>query len=200
MTCSLVPVRAEHEVVDDELAPGAEQTGQRLLAVRAVEDVCLLDLLPGKRPSQPAQLVALPGETPFPSPAGSCGRRPIRRAGLSYVVPCPFLSRQGRSCPTSHGICLRPIVDARTGVNREMPERSPIEPLCARHAHRRVAYVRLCDALFAAFLAERHGSAGASGAVDAQSTDGRSTGTVRGKVEKKTTRAWESSGRFRPPA
>jgi hypothetical protein len=33
-------------VVDDELASPVEELGQRLLAVRAVEDVLLLDRLP----------------------------------------------------------------------------------------------------------------------------------------------------------
>ena len=59
------PVRAEHEVLDDELAAPVEQVGERLLAVRAVEHVVLLDLDPGQRATFGAQLVAQAGEFLF---------------------------------------------------------------------------------------------------------------------------------------
>ena len=41
---ALVPARVEHEVVDDELAAALEQVEQARLAVRALEDVVLVDL------------------------------------------------------------------------------------------------------------------------------------------------------------
>ena len=43
-----LPVRAEHEVVDDELAAPVEQVGERDLSLRRVEDVVLVDLDPGQ--------------------------------------------------------------------------------------------------------------------------------------------------------
>ena len=45
---------SEHEVVDDELALVLEELGERLLALRAFEDVVLLDPLPRQLASCPA--------------------------------------------------------------------------------------------------------------------------------------------------
>src|SRR5205823_3356786 len=55
---ALLPVRAEHEVIDEQLAAAVEEISQRLLAVWALEDVLLLDRLPGKALSLLRQLVA----------------------------------------------------------------------------------------------------------------------------------------------
>ena len=55
---ALLPVRAEHEVVDDQLAVFAEKLGQRFLAVRAIEHVILLDFLPGQLAALAAERVA----------------------------------------------------------------------------------------------------------------------------------------------
>jgi hypothetical protein len=43
-----VPLRAEHEMMDDELIVPAEQVGERLFSLRRVEDISLLDFGPGK--------------------------------------------------------------------------------------------------------------------------------------------------------
>src|SRR5258708_830126 len=59
---SFLPVRAEHEVVDDKLALAGEEVGERLLPVRAVEDVVLLDLLPRQLLAFGRERVALLGE------------------------------------------------------------------------------------------------------------------------------------------
>ena len=45
---AFVPARPEHEVLDDELAAAVEQIGQRLLALRRVEQIGLVDLDPGQ--------------------------------------------------------------------------------------------------------------------------------------------------------
>src|SRR5205823_586421 len=80
---ALLPVRAEHEVIDEQLAAAVEEISQRLLAVWALEDVLLLDRLPGKALSLLRQLVAcacellLLGEQLLarpPSPSRTCGR------------------------------------------------------------------------------------------------------------------------------
>ncbi len=57
---AFLPVRAEHEVVHNQLAPAAEKIGQRLLALRPVKRVGLLDLLPRQFPALLAQLVTQP--------------------------------------------------------------------------------------------------------------------------------------------
>jgi hypothetical protein len=41
---ALLPSRTEHEMFDDQLAAAVEEVGERLLAIRCVEDVRLLDL------------------------------------------------------------------------------------------------------------------------------------------------------------
>ena len=59
---TLLPVGAEHEVVDDELAPALEEILERLLPVGTLEDIGLLDLHPGQSAALPAQFVLEPGE------------------------------------------------------------------------------------------------------------------------------------------
>ena len=43
---AFLPVRVEHEVVDDELIPSGEEIAERAASVRTLEDVVLLDALP----------------------------------------------------------------------------------------------------------------------------------------------------------
>src|SRR6266849_4516956 len=50
-----VPLRGEHKVIDDELAPVFEKLGQCLLAARPVEDILLVNLLPWEFAPLPAQ-------------------------------------------------------------------------------------------------------------------------------------------------
>ena len=59
---AFLPLRREHEVVDDELAPAVEEVGERLLAVRPVEDIARLHADPGEPASLRAQLIAAPRE------------------------------------------------------------------------------------------------------------------------------------------
>ena len=40
-------IRAEHEMIDDQLAAPIEEVGERLLALRTVEPIGLFDLDPG---------------------------------------------------------------------------------------------------------------------------------------------------------
>src|SRR6185295_10741962 len=56
---ALLPVGAEHEVIDDELALAGEEVGERLLSLRAIEDVFLLDLFPWELATLAAQRIAL---------------------------------------------------------------------------------------------------------------------------------------------
>src|SRR5205823_4167816 len=60
-----LPLRQEHEVIDDELTAAVEEIGQRLLSVRAVEKVVLLHTLPRQLAAAAAQLIALPREFLF---------------------------------------------------------------------------------------------------------------------------------------
>jgi hypothetical protein len=57
-----VPVGAEHEVIDDQLAMRAEQVGEVPLAALALEHVILVDLHPGQRAARFAEPIALLGE------------------------------------------------------------------------------------------------------------------------------------------
>ena len=59
---ALVPLRIEHEVVDDQLAATVEQIGERLFAVGAVKHVVFFDLLPRKFLPRASQLVAQTAE------------------------------------------------------------------------------------------------------------------------------------------
>ena len=57
---SCVPIRIEHEMVDDQLAAPVEQLRQSLLAAGSVENIILVDALPRQFPALLAQLVAQP--------------------------------------------------------------------------------------------------------------------------------------------
>src|SRR6266481_619660 len=59
---AFLPVRTEHEVIHNQLAPAAEKLGQRFLAFRPIEHVWLLYLLPGQLPALLAQLITQPRE------------------------------------------------------------------------------------------------------------------------------------------
>jgi len=41
---TLLPIRTEHEMIEDQLTASVEEIGQRLFALRAVEDILLVDL------------------------------------------------------------------------------------------------------------------------------------------------------------
>src|SRR5437870_9401096 len=58
----LVPLRTEHEVIDDQMAAPVEEVGERLLAVRPRQHVGLFDLDPGQLAALSAQFIAQPGE------------------------------------------------------------------------------------------------------------------------------------------
>src|SRR5215831_16842566 len=45
---TLLPARTEHEMLDDKLAAPVEQISERFLTLRAVEEIGLVDLDPGK--------------------------------------------------------------------------------------------------------------------------------------------------------
>src|SRR5207245_4146423 len=62
---ALGPARTEHEVLDDQLAASVEQIRERLLAVRSVEHVLLLDLDPREIATLAAQSVAKSSEFLF---------------------------------------------------------------------------------------------------------------------------------------
>jgi hypothetical protein len=59
---ALFPVRVEHEVVDQQLTAALEQVEQAGLAVRALEDVFLVNLDDRQLAPLSVQRVSLPGE------------------------------------------------------------------------------------------------------------------------------------------
>src|SRR5712692_11617972 len=54
------PLGTKHEVIHNQLASTAEKIAQRFLALRPIENVSLLNLLPRQFAALPAQLVAQP--------------------------------------------------------------------------------------------------------------------------------------------
>jgi len=59
---TLFPVRAKHEMVDDELASAVEKGRESFLSARGIEDVVLLDFDPGQLAALGAERVAQMGE------------------------------------------------------------------------------------------------------------------------------------------
>src|SRR6266851_2728920 len=59
------PVRAEHEVIDDELGFAAKEIGKRLFSVGAIEDVVFFDFDPGKFAALGAEGITLASELLF---------------------------------------------------------------------------------------------------------------------------------------
>jgi hypothetical protein len=55
---AFLPSRAEHEMIDDQLAASIEEVGERLLAVRPIEQIGLFDPDPGQLAALPCHLVA----------------------------------------------------------------------------------------------------------------------------------------------
>src|SRR2546428_998155 len=62
---TLVPVRAKHEMVDDELVTVLEKISQRFFPGRPVEHIFLVDLDPWKFAACRAQSIPLAGGLPF---------------------------------------------------------------------------------------------------------------------------------------
>src|SRR5215475_1477804 len=59
-----LPIRCEHQVIDEELAPSVEEFGERLAAAGRIEDVAFFDLYPGKSTTLGGESVAFAAE-PF---------------------------------------------------------------------------------------------------------------------------------------
>ena len=57
-----LPVRTEHEVIDDQLAFAGEQLGKGFLAAGRIEDIVLFDFHPGKLAALGSNSVALARE------------------------------------------------------------------------------------------------------------------------------------------
>src|ERR1700720_4735682 len=62
---ALLPPGTEHEMLDDQLAASVEEVSERLLALRAIENIGLFDLDPGQFAPLRAHLVAQSGEFLF---------------------------------------------------------------------------------------------------------------------------------------
>src|SRR5665213_195181 len=91
---TLLPVRAEHEVIDDELALASEEIEQALLALRRVELIILLDLHHRQAASSGGHAVVMLGQFLLVTEKGDArlapfGLRDDRRMsdGLSHCKP-----------------------------------------------------------------------------------------------------------------
>jgi hypothetical protein len=81
---------------DDQLAASVEEVGERLLAVRPVEDIPLLHPDPGQFAALPAQLIAQPGEFLLLAQVLLAGREPLLSRHDAVVIH-PALLRFGLS-------------------------------------------------------------------------------------------------------
>src|SRR4051812_6418430 len=61
----VLPLRTEHEVVDDELTPSVEEIRQRPLSAHTIKDVRFRHFLPRQRAALLVQLVPKPRELLF---------------------------------------------------------------------------------------------------------------------------------------
>ena len=82
---ALLPVRSEHEVLDDQLALSCEEVRERKTSVAAVEAVVLFDLHPRKRPAFRSERVHLPGKLLFFREEFRPGGQPFGRGGNSVI-------------------------------------------------------------------------------------------------------------------
>src|SRR6202790_1846592 len=80
---ALLPLRTEHEVVDDELTSAIEKIRECDLAIRAVEHVILVDLYPWQLTPLPAQLIAHPRELLLPG-------QQLLSSGQPFLLPYHF--------------------------------------------------------------------------------------------------------------
>src|SRR3954470_6823887 len=71
------PVGAEHEVVDEELAVGADEIGEGDFAVGGVEGVVFVDARPGELAARGGELVVEAGEVFFFGEKGIAGFEPF---------------------------------------------------------------------------------------------------------------------------
>src|SRR6266542_1077650 len=86
---AFLPIRSEHEVVNDQLAASGEQLGERYLAPRRIEVVVLLKLHPRQLAPLGAQLVAQPGEFFLLPQQLLAGRDPfLARRNFGFLGQC----------------------------------------------------------------------------------------------------------------
>src|SRR6476646_3176146 len=101
---AFLPIGAEHEMVDDQLAASFEEIGQCDLPVRTVENVLLVDFHPREGATLGGELIAHPGKAFF------IGK--MLFAGIK-----PFLARNdlmtGDWCGADHGSSSRAGGDTR---------------------------------------------------------------------------------------
>src|SRR5215469_9432539 len=143
-------VRAEHEVIDDQLRAPVKELSQRLWPLGGVEPVFLLDRHPGQRAPRGGQLVAAARQLFFLREQFVAGRLPLL-AGCDFAVGhrCPsFLT--GRDClwmsrvwRPGGSLRLRPVDRADTGrlrkwavVSARVAGQDPERPLALAAAGR----------------------------------------------------------------
>src|SRR6516225_1534952 len=86
-----LPARAQHEVIDDQLALAAEQLGKRLLALRRIENVVLFHSLAWQFAAFAAERIAGAGKGFFFGEMGLARSDP-------FIVGNDFVRFHGASC------------------------------------------------------------------------------------------------------
>src|SRR5215831_16815458 len=101
-----IPIRHEHEVVDDQLAATGEELGQRLPALLALEAVFLPDRFPRQLAAQRRELITPARELFLLCEQGLACRQPLLmgyHAVVHGVPPVPALSCGRPSSIEIHG-------------------------------------------------------------------------------------------------
>ena len=84
---SRLPIRPEHEMIDDELAAVAEEIGEAFAPFGRIETVVLVNLDPGQRPALRIQAIARPGVFLFSRQQRAARLQPLlaRYHGIFHV-------------------------------------------------------------------------------------------------------------------
>src|SRR5262249_19942626 len=110
-----VPIRREHQVIDEELAPSVEEFGEGLAAAGRIEDVAFFDLYPGKSTTLGGESVTFAAEPFLLFQQRLAGRQPFfvrndwvlfHRSGMAHSI---LLSDGNKRCRTSMN-----LISART--------------------------------------------------------------------------------------
>ena len=89
---ALVPVGAEHEVIDHELAAAGEQVAERDAGLRRLEDIVLLDLHPRQLAALARELVA-------------------QRVNSFSLASCALLASSHSDCETMRWLVMLPSAE-----------------------------------------------------------------------------------------
>jgi hypothetical protein len=118
---SFLPSRAEHEVIDNQLASSVEQVGQRLPPMCAFENIFFPDLFPRHLAPLPAQFVAQARKLFLLCQQVFSRRQPFRRRDH---IRCKFFRRR---CRHHHSFSLDSFFFVLRRIRTASAVRPPVE-------------------------------------------------------------------------